>query len=115
MICQKHGRRCLFNNLLYPKLPSQESDQGLLCLSLHAENDDTRQITSPPEDERPHKSGSLLLHRRAWSEGEEIDDLENIDQILTERDALANAFVWGTTTQRYGLYSQVPQCRILTV
>lgn len=54
--------------------------------------------TSPPEDEQP---GQQLLHRHAWSEDEQIDDLENTEYILTKRDALANAFTWGTTTQRY--------------
>ena len=55
--------------------------------------------TNTLEDEQP---GPQLLPRLAWSEGEQIDDLENTEQILTERDALANAFTWGTTTQRYG-------------
>ena len=54
--------------------------------------------TSPPEDE----PGPQLLRRHAWSEGEQIEDLENMEQVLTDRDALANAFTWGTTTQRYG-------------
>ena len=55
--------------------------------------------TSPPEDEQP---GPQLLHRHAWSEDEQIEDLENAEHILIKRDALANAFTWGTTTQRYG-------------
>ena len=55
------------------------------------------------EDEQPHKSGlrHLPLHGHAWSEGEQTDGIENTEQILAERDALANAFTWGTTTQRY--------------
>lgn len=53
--------------------------------------------TSPPEDEPEPQ----LLRRHAWSEGEQIEDLENTEQLLTDRDALANAFTWGTTTQRY--------------
>lgn len=63
---------------------------------LYAEKE---QSTNVPEDEQLHKFGSRCP-QVAWSEGEQTDDFENRDQILTEKDALANAFVWSTTTQR---------------
>jgi hypothetical protein len=70
-----------------------------VCLFLKYYIEKEYPSTSPPEEEQP---GPQLLHRHAWSEGEQMDDLENTKQTLTKRDALANAFTWGTTTQRYG-------------
>ena len=82
-------------------LPSQESENDqtkAFFVVSYAENDNQSISLG---DEQPHKPGSQPIHRHAWSEGEEIDDLENTEQILAERDALASAFTWGTTTQRY--------------
>ena len=51
------------------------------------------------EDEQA-KPGHPVVKKHAWSECDQMDDLENQEQNKTEIEILANAFTWGTTTQR---------------
>lgn len=47
--------------------------------------------------------GHSLLHRCTWTDDDnnQIVGTEGTEQSLADRDVLANAFAWGTTTQRY--------------
>lgn len=60
-------------------------------------------IDADKVSEQDDELGRPLSKKHAWSECDQIDDLESQEQNQTEIDALANAFTWGTTTQRYSV------------
>lgn len=47
---------------------------------------------------------ATLNHQRAHTEGFQVEDLEGPDVSVEDRNALANVFIWSTTSQRYWIH-----------